>query len=103
MNFLHRHRGRGHADSLGGQDQRRQRRGRPHHQSHSERVLRHRQGEKPDKYKWLTPVAVGSKQPVGVAEQSLARWSLAFGRSLNGNARLGASVNQVLIFSHQTT
>ncbi len=23
-------------------------------------------GEKPDKYKWLTPVAVGSKQPVGV-------------------------------------
>ena len=24
------------------------------------------QGEKHDKYKWLTPVAVGSKQPVGV-------------------------------------
>ena len=23
-------------------------------------------GEKPDKYKWLTPVSVGSKQPVGV-------------------------------------
>ena len=23
-------------------------------------------GEKPDNYKWLTPVAVGSKQPVGV-------------------------------------
>src|SRR6266487_2645881 len=23
-------------------------------------------GEKPDRYKWLTPVAVGSKQPVGV-------------------------------------
>jgi len=23
-------------------------------------------GEKPDKYKWLTPVAVRSKQPVGV-------------------------------------
>jgi branched-chain amino acid aminotransferase len=23
-------------------------------------------GEKPDKYKWLTPVTVGSKQPVGV-------------------------------------
>jgi branched-chain amino acid aminotransferase len=23
-------------------------------------------GEKPDKYKWLTTVAVGSKQPVGV-------------------------------------
>ena len=23
-------------------------------------------GEQPDKYKWLTPVEVGSKQPVGV-------------------------------------
>ena len=44
--LLHRHRRRGHAHSFGGQDQRRQGRGRPHHQSHPERVLRHRQGRK---------------------------------------------------------
>ena len=61
-----RHCRRGHADSLGGQDQRRQGRHRSNHQGDPEGVLRDRSRREGGQHKWLTPVAVGSKQPVGV-------------------------------------
>ena len=55
----------GHADSFSRQNQRWQRRDRSHHQGHSEGVLRDHPRREGDRHHWLTPVKVGSKQPVG--------------------------------------
>jgi branched-chain amino acid aminotransferase len=67
--LLHRHRRRGHPPPLGRPHPRRRRHHGPHHHRPAQRVLRHRQRPRPDRYNWLTPVNVKVAEPVGASHR----------------------------------